>query len=56
MLRRAFSLIPLSGVRLQPQNQKTPLVVGMLVTCLRHLPYIQNVLPPHPREQSPHSV
>lgn len=55
MLPMAFFLLPVSAAQLHTTEQEDTLLEGMLATCLRHLPYIQDVLASHSRDW-PHTV
>lgn len=46
----AFFLLPVSAAQLHTTEQEDTLLEGVLATCLRHLPYIQDVLASHSRD------
>lgn len=50
----AFFLLPVSAAQLHTTEQEDTLLEGVLATCLRHLPYIQDVLASHSRD-CPHT-
>ena len=57
MLPMAFSSASRlsSSAQLHTTEQEDTLLEGVLATCLRHLPYIQDVLASHSRD-CPHTV